>query len=116
MMAPQTKKQVRTCLFCRLSAKKNELLRLVFKAGVVVSDENAKGGGRGAYVHRRPECLRQLVQVGKLAKALKIEVGKVDVVALKALQQKLLADVLNEVLTPDVSQNRGATPGRGPRL
>jgi len=44
---------------CRRTAAKSELLRVVCVDGVITADEAARLAGRGAYVHRDPECLQK---------------------------------------------------------
>lgn len=49
----------RTCVGCRKAVAKSELLRVVSVDGVITADPRARLAGRGAYLHRDPECLRK---------------------------------------------------------
>ncbi|WP_394263313.1 YlxR family protein [Trueperella sp.] len=48
----------RTCIGCRTVAHATELLRFVAIDSTVCVDADSKRGGRGAWVHPTPECLR----------------------------------------------------------
>ena len=52
---------VRTCVGCRRKAGKSELVRLVWQQTVVV-DPAQREPGRGAYLHRGPDCLALAVR------------------------------------------------------
>jgi uncharacterized protein len=60
----------RTCVACREEGTKDELVRLVRGAGGVEVDLSGRAPGRGAYLHRRPECLELARKRGALARAL----------------------------------------------
>ena len=62
---------MRTCVGCRGSAHKAELVRLVWH-GTIVVDLSQTEPGRGAYLHRRPECLELAVQRRSLGRALRV--------------------------------------------
>jgi predicted RNA-binding protein YlxR (DUF448 family) len=47
----------RTCVGCRVREEQDRLLRVVAGTGEVVPDPRRRLPGRGAYLHRRPECL-----------------------------------------------------------
>lgn len=51
----------RTCVGCRSRAAKSELVRLVLVDGQVAVDLSGRRSGRGAYVHRNPECVTQAI-------------------------------------------------------
>ncbi len=66
---------VRTCAGCRARDAKARLLRLVRAPdGVVRVDANGSSPGRGAYVHRRADCVAALGG-GGLARALRTGLG-----------------------------------------
>jgi predicted RNA-binding protein YlxR (DUF448 family) len=48
---------VRTCVGCRQRASRTDLLRVVVIEGVIVPDPGGWLPGRGAHLHRDPECL-----------------------------------------------------------
>jgi uncharacterized protein len=64
----------RTCVACRQEGTKDELIRLVGGPQGVVLDPNGRAPGRGAYLHRRPECLEEARKKGALGRALKAQV------------------------------------------
>ena len=63
---------LRTCLGCRRQEPKSSLLRLVRgEDGTVQPDPQALRTGRGAYLHRRPECVEQARRRHALERALR---------------------------------------------
>ena len=69
----EKRKPVRTCLGCRKTAGKYELVRVVrTPEGSVVVDPTGKRNGRGAYVCRNPQCLARVLKTGALARSLKV--------------------------------------------
>lgn len=63
---------VRTCIGCRARDEAGNLVRIVAREGSCVVDHGRGGPGRGAYVHRREECLDQLERRSGLARALRV--------------------------------------------
>ena len=74
-MAPRSrerKEPVRTCVACRATAGKQELVRIVVgPRGGPSIDPTGKAPGRGAYVHADPACWRVALRRGQLARALR---------------------------------------------
>ena len=66
---------IRTCVGCRQTAPKAELLRVVWNAGPVV-DVSQIEPGRGAYLHRRSACLERAVRRRSMGRALRV--GELD--------------------------------------
>ena len=64
---------VRTCVGCRKPAAKSQLLRVVAIDGVLTADPSARLPGRGAYVHRAPECLDKAVSRRAFQRALRLQ-------------------------------------------
>ena len=65
----------RTCVQCRSTKDKRELLRIVRRpAGDVVFDATGKANGRGAYVCRDESCIDGAVEKGTLRRALEVDV------------------------------------------
>jgi uncharacterized protein len=61
----------RTCVACRESHDKRELLRVVRAPdGTVAFDPTRKANGRGAYVCRDATCIETAIAKGGLARAL----------------------------------------------
>jgi uncharacterized protein len=68
---PKTRHEPRrTCVACREEGTKDELVRLVKGPGGVEVDLSGRAPGRGAYLHRRAECLELARKRGGLARAL----------------------------------------------
>ncbi len=69
------KKPQRTCLGCRSSKDKKELVRIVrTPEGEVLVDRTGKKNGRGAYICPNPECLKLAMRSKALARALDVEI------------------------------------------
>jgi predicted RNA-binding protein YlxR (DUF448 family) len=61
----------RTCVGCRTQQSKRELVRVVrTPGGQVTVDPTGRLAGRGAYLHRDPECWSEGLRKGRLARAL----------------------------------------------
>src|SRR4030067_1027873 len=61
---------VRTCIACRGSFTKNDVVRIVAASGSVIVDYREKLPGRGAYVCPRPEGLRKALSRESRSRAL----------------------------------------------
>jgi uncharacterized protein len=69
----------RTCIACRSTRGKRELVRVVrTPAGAVELDLTGKKSGRGAYVCADPDCWETVLKKDRLANALKTKVGSED--------------------------------------
>ncbi len=80
----------RTCIACRQTGTKPELVRVVrTPQGEVRLDPSGKVGGRGAYVHRREACIEQAVRQKKLARALGVAIGDAVVADLQRLAREI---------------------------
>lgn len=100
-LQPKRKKHVpeRTCIACRRSLSKRELVRVVrTPEGDVVVDELGKKNGRGAYVCRQRECWRQALQGHALNRALRITLKPEEIANLQGY-----ADSLPETLEPSAA-------------
>jgi predicted RNA-binding protein YlxR (DUF448 family) len=62
---------VRTCIGCRRTAGKTELVRLVWQQGVVLDHRQAEPG-RGAYLHPEAICLTQALRRRAVGRALRV--------------------------------------------
>jgi predicted RNA-binding protein YlxR (DUF448 family) len=60
----------RTCIACRGTFAKNDVVRIVAVSGSVIVDYREKLPGRGAYVCPRPECIRKALSREGLSRAL----------------------------------------------
>ena len=66
---------MRMCAGCRERAPKKELIRVVrTPAGELILDARDKAPGRGAYICRKPECLRKARKSRALERMLEIAI------------------------------------------
>lgn len=64
---------IRTCVACRETDEKRDLMRVVrHPDGTVSHDPKGKLAGRGAYVCARPECIALARKQKKLERSLKV--------------------------------------------
>jgi predicted RNA-binding protein YlxR (DUF448 family) len=81
----------RTCIGCRETLSKRELMRIVRTSEGVRYDPTGKANGRGAYIHNKRSCWEQALK-GSLAHALKTELTKMDRDHLTQILDKLHDD------------------------
>ncbi len=75
---------VRTCIACRQSQGKRELVRIVRTPGAGVQvDLTGKLPGRGAYICRAQACWEEALSGSRLATALKTVLTAEDMAALR---------------------------------
>ena len=80
----------RTCIACRHTQPKWELVRIVRLAtGGVVVDPTNKRSGRGAYLCQRRRCWEQALQENRLEHALKTRLTQEEKRALEEFAQGL---------------------------
>lgn len=80
----------RTCIGCRRTAAKRELVRIVrTPEGHVEVDETGKHNGRGAYIHRDRACWSQALRRGAVERALKTTLTESDSRHLAAYESSL---------------------------
>jgi predicted RNA-binding protein YlxR (DUF448 family) len=60
---------VRTCVGCRQQAARSDLVRVTLVNGRVVVDNGATQPGRGAWLHRDPDCLALALKRRAFARA-----------------------------------------------
>lgn len=65
----------RTCVGCRETLSKRELMRIVRTSEGVIYDSTGKASGRGAYLHDVKSCWERALK-GSLASALKTELNE----------------------------------------
>lgn len=68
----QPQHPLRTCLGCRHRDEQAHLVRVVARDGALVVDARGSLTGRGAYVHRDPDCVAASVRRKAWARALKV--------------------------------------------
>jgi hypothetical protein len=84
----------RTCVACRHTTTKRELVRIVrVPEGGVEVDPTGKRSGRGAYLCPTPDCWRLAVQKSRLDRALKTNLSAADKEALLQYAQGLTPGV-----------------------
>lgn len=67
---------LRTCIICRQSSSKRELVRVVrTPSGLVLIDPTGKLAGRGAYLCRARSCWTNALKGDRLAAALKTHIS-----------------------------------------
>ena len=78
-MSPTRPLPQRTCIACRSTTGKRELIRVVrTPAGAVEVDLTGKKAGRGAYLCQRAECWEAALKRDRLAAALKTKLSSED--------------------------------------
>jgi len=85
----QKKKPQRTCVVCKTTRDKKDLIRVVLQAdGTIKYDPTGKASGRGSYLCKNEECIKQeIAKSGKLAKGLRHNVSREEI---EALAQEIL--------------------------
>jgi predicted RNA-binding protein YlxR (DUF448 family) len=78
----------RTCVGCRETLPKRELIRVVRTPEGVRIDQTGKLDGRGAYMHDRKSCWEQALK-GSLANALKTEMTADEKTSLTTFMESL---------------------------
>ena len=69
----------RTCVACRSTSGKRDLVRIVrTPAGAVEVDETGKKAGRGAYLCANPACWADALKKGRLDSALRVKLSAYD--------------------------------------
>lgn len=82
----------RTCVGCRRSAAKRELIRVVrTPEGPVEVDLTGKRSGRGAYLCSRVECWREALKKDRLSSALRTKLSEGDKERLRAHAESMTA-------------------------
>ena len=91
-MARKKHKPQRTCIACRDTQEKRNLIRVVrTPEGQVVIDPTGKANGRGAYLCQKPACWEKGLQKKLLANALKTNLSTTDIEMLRAYLQTELS-------------------------
>ena len=93
MTRPKHKPQ-RTCIACRETKDKRDLIRVVrTPAGDFIIDPTGKANGRGAYLCRQTSCWEKGLQKQHLAQALKVNLSAAELAELQAHLQTELSKV-----------------------
>ncbi|HVW81193.1 MAG TPA: YlxR family protein [Mycobacteriales bacterium] len=81
MSAASTRGPVRTCVGCRATAEKSQLLRVVVVAGTLTPDPRGTLPGRGAHLHPDAACLALAQRRRAFPRALRVS-GPLDTAGL----------------------------------
>lgn len=93
MLRPKHKPQ-RTCIACRETKDKRDLIRVVrTPAGDLILDPTGKANGRGAYLCRQASCWEKGLHKQRLAQALKVNLSAEELAELQAQLQAELSKV-----------------------
>jgi uncharacterized protein len=80
----------RTCVACRETKPKRELMRVVLLAeGGIAVDETGKKNGRGAYLCKQRACWELAIKRGGLGRALRVALRPEDILMLEAFMASL---------------------------
>jgi len=80
----------RTCVACRATRPKRELVRIVrTPAGTVVVDETGKQNGRGAYLCCQSTCWQRALEHGMLNRMLRTTLKPEEIAALETFAASL---------------------------
>jgi predicted RNA-binding protein YlxR (DUF448 family) len=84
------KKPQRSCVCCRTTRDKSELLRVVAMAdGSIVYDPTGKAPGRGSYLCKNAECIKsELKKAARLSKGLRRAISDEEI---ESLAKEMLA-------------------------
>jgi predicted RNA-binding protein YlxR (DUF448 family) len=81
---------LRTCVACRETKPKRELVRVVLiPDGTIGVDETGKQNGRGAYLCRQHSCWQTALKQGSLKRALRIQPTSEALAALQVYAESL---------------------------
>ncbi len=80
----------RTCVVCRETKPKRDLVRVVLLAeGGIIVDETGKRNGRGAYLCKQRVCWDQAIKRGSLNRALHVDLKPDEIAGLEAYAASL---------------------------
>lgn len=85
----KTRIPARTCIACRQTKDKTDLIRFVKTPSGIIIDKTGKCEGRGAYVCKSYDCLKKAEKSKALNRAFKMEVSQDAIeLALKEYESK----------------------------
>ena len=80
----------RTCIGCRQTKAKREMIRLVRTPdGQLVIDEAEKRNGRGAYLCRQKMCWERALKGEQIGRALRMDIGAQQIAYLRGFMDTL---------------------------
>ncbi|HXV41883.1 MAG TPA: YlxR family protein [Anaerolineae bacterium] len=78
----------RTCIACRETKDKRDLIRVVrTPEGALIIDPTGKANGRGAYLCRQASCWEKGLHKQRLSQALKVNLSTTELTQLQAQLQ-----------------------------
>lgn len=93
-MMRQKHRPQRTCIACRETKDKRDLIRVVrTPTGTLIIDPTGKANGRGAYLCRQASCWEKGLQKQRLAQALKVNLPVKELSELETRFQAELSKV-----------------------
>lgn len=93
-MMRQKHRPQRTCIACRETKDKRDLIRIVrTPTGTLIIDPTGKANGRGAYLCRQASCWEKGLQKQRLAQALKVNLPVEELSELETRFQAELSKV-----------------------
>ncbi|MEX2355907.1 MAG: YlxR family protein [Thermaerobacterales bacterium] len=96
-LSKRRKQPQRTCIGCRETRDKREMVRVVRTPdGEVVIDGSGKRSGRGAYICPATICLKDALDGRRLAHALRTDVSEAQQTSLEEEMLNLLRDASNK--------------------
>jgi predicted RNA-binding protein YlxR (DUF448 family) len=98
---------VRTCVGCRATGGRAELVRVVLVDGLLVPDLRARAAGRGAWLHPDPACLDLAERRRALPRALRVP-GPLDTAAVRTELERLHGGTTSTSTTSTVHPRSGA--------
>ena len=69
---------MRTCIGCRVSKPKNDMIRITCFEGVISVDVTGRSKGRGVYICKAPECLEKAKKAGALKRGFRMNFDQKD--------------------------------------
>lgn len=104
---------LRTCIACRETKSKRELLRVVRTPdGHVLIDATGKKSGRGAYLCARLSCWKQVMKSKRLERELEVTISAEDLAQLDAYVATLPPEEITQSATQEAKSvtNRKKVP------
>lgn len=81
---------VRTCVGCRQTGLRAELIRVIYSQGNLVFDSGKTMPGRGSWLHSKLSCFNQAVDRGSFARSFRAKMNLENLATLKEQAEKML--------------------------
>ncbi len=99
---------VRTCLGCRSRDDATDLLRVVFKDGVLTPDPEKRLAGRGASLHPRRSCFDRAVKRRAFGRALRLDQTNLDAALVLSHLLAVIQERADDPTTRGVADKEGS--------